>query len=70
MIRYLRDGKRDPEVTFINGESLVRNMLRMLGRPANDADLRFLEPFAPGGRPRRDLARRAHEAVREAFHGP
>jgi hypothetical protein len=69
MIRYLRDGKLDPDMTFINGENLVLNMLRLLGRPACDADLRFLEPFDPDERARRDLARQAQAAVTEAYHG-
>jgi 1-acyl-sn-glycerol-3-phosphate acyltransferase len=67
MIRYMRDGKRDPELTFIHGENLVSNMLRMLGRPLSDAELCFLSPFAPAGLPRRELARRAQAAVTAAF---
>jgi 1-acyl-sn-glycerol-3-phosphate acyltransferase len=69
MIRYLHDGKPDPDMTFINGENLVLNMLRLLGRPTCDADLRFLEPFDPDERARRDLARQAQAAVTEAYHG-
>ena len=67
MIRYTRDGKRDPDMSFINNEHLVGNMLRILGRPTSDAELRFLEPYAPAGRPRRELARQAQAAVSEAF---
>jgi 1-acyl-sn-glycerol-3-phosphate acyltransferase len=70
MIRYLRDGKRDADVTFIDGESLVHNMLRMLGRPACEAELRFLPPLAPAGRPRRELAGLAQAAVSAAFDEP
>ena len=67
MIRYMREGKRDPDMTFINGEHLVGNMLRMLGRPTSDAELQFLDPYSPAGRPRRDLAREAQVAVTEAY---
>jgi len=67
MIRYVREGQRDPEMTFIEGENLVTNMLRMLGRPVSVAEVRFLEPFAPRGRPRRELAQQAQAAVTEAF---
>jgi 1-acyl-sn-glycerol-3-phosphate acyltransferase len=70
MIRYVRQGRRDPQMTFIDGENMVRNMLRMLGRPVSDAEVHFLEPFAPAGRPRRELARQAQAAVTEAFEGP
>ena len=68
MIRYLRNGRRDPDMSFIRGENLVVNMLRLLGRPTCDADLRFLDAFPPGDRPRRDLARQAQMAVNEAYH--
>jgi 1-acyl-sn-glycerol-3-phosphate acyltransferase len=70
MMRYVRKGRRDPEMTFLAGENMVMNMLRMLGRPVSDAEVRFLAPFAPAGRPRRDLARQAQAAVAEAFEGP
>jgi 1-acyl-sn-glycerol-3-phosphate acyltransferase len=70
MIRYMRKGRRDPEMTFINGENMMINMLRMLGRPTTDAEIRFLEPYASAGRPRRDLARLAQAAVSEAFDAP
>jgi 1-acyl-sn-glycerol-3-phosphate acyltransferase len=68
MIRYLLDERLDPEMTFINGENMLQNMLRNLGRPVRDADVEFLEPFAPDGRARRDLARQAQDAVTRAFH--
>ena len=68
MIRYMRKGKRDPDMTFINGEHLVGNMLRMLGRPTSDADLQFLSAYSTAGRPRRDLARQAQAAVTEAYN--
>ncbi len=69
MIRYMRNGRRDPDMTFINNENMVMNMLRMLGRPVSDADLQFLPPIAPDGRPRRELARMAQDAVTAAFEG-
>lgn len=67
MIRYLRDGRRDPDVTFINGENFLINLLRLMGRPSCVAEVHFLEAFTPGDAPRRALALRAETAVREAF---
>ena len=67
MIRYLSNGRRDPDMTFIDGESMPVNMLRILGRPGCEAEVRFLEPLAAGGQPRRDLARLAHAAVAGAY---
>ena len=67
MIRFLSDGRRDPDMTFIDGESMPVNMLRILGRPGCEAEVRFLEPLAAGGQPRRDLARLAHAAVAGAY---
>jgi 1-acyl-sn-glycerol-3-phosphate acyltransferase len=67
MIRYLRDGRRDTEMTFINNENMPVNVLRLLGKPACDADIRFLEPLAAGGRPRRVLAQLARSVVVGAY---
>ncbi len=69
MIRYQRGGRRDPGLAWIKGESLPGNMLRLMGRPASRADLAFLEPFEPGGRPRRALAEQAQSMVEAAYAG-
>jgi len=70
MIRYLRDGQLEPDVTFIDGENFLVNLLRLLGRPASTAEVRFLAPFEPGDTARRALAARAEAAVREAYAAP
>jgi 1-acyl-sn-glycerol-3-phosphate acyltransferase len=67
MIRYLRDGRPDPEMTFINNENMITNMLRMLGRPACEADIRYLDTLAPAGRPRKEIAAMARAAVARAY---
>jgi 1-acyl-sn-glycerol-3-phosphate acyltransferase len=67
MIRYVRDGRPDPRMTFIDNENMVGNMLRMLGRPACVAEIRYLEAFEPAGRPRKEIAARARAAVAEAY---
>lgn len=70
MIRYLRDGSVDTEVTFINGENFLINLIRLMGRPSSIAQICFLEPFEPGDMPRRALAKRAEEQVRTAHDAP
>lgn len=70
MIRYLRDGAIDREVTFLPGENFLKNLVRFMGRPACTAELVFLEPFEPGDQQRKVLARRAEDAVRAAYEAP
>jgi 1-acyl-sn-glycerol-3-phosphate acyltransferase len=70
MIRYVRDGKQDPEITFLPGENFLRNLIRFMGRPGSRAEVAFLEPFEPGELPRKTLANRAETAVREAYASP
>ncbi|MEM1411716.1 MAG: lysophospholipid acyltransferase family protein [Pseudomonadota bacterium] len=70
MIRYVRKGERDPEVTFLPGENFLMNLVRFMGRPASTAELVFLEPFAPGDAQRKALAQRAEDAVRRAYEAP
>ncbi len=67
MVRYIRDGVRDPDMTFINQENMLRNMIRLLGRPLSEADLHFLPLFLPADLSRRELARRAQKAVTVAY---
>lgn len=67
MIRYVRKGKVDPDVTFLAGENFVQNIVRLMGRPTCTAQLWFLPSFAPHNQPRRMLAARAEEAVKQAF---
>lgn len=70
MLRYLRGGRRDHEVTFIRGESFLGNALRLLGRPACTGEVRVFEPFSAAGVPRRELAERAFERVSAAYESP
>jgi len=70
MIRYVRDGRTDPDVTFLPTENFLQNLVRLMGRPASRAEVVFLAPFEPGALPRKALARRAEAAVREAYDAP
>ena len=62
MIRYMRDGRRDDDISFREDESMLKNFIRLLARPAVMADLHFLPVIDSTDRPRRELA----EAVRDA----
>jgi 1-acyl-sn-glycerol-3-phosphate acyltransferase len=70
MIRYVRNGERDPQITFLPGENFLKNLIRFMGRPACRAEVAFLEPFEPGDQYRKTLAGRAEAAVREAYDSP
>ncbi|NND43972.1 MAG: 1-acyl-sn-glycerol-3-phosphate acyltransferase [Xanthomonadales bacterium] len=70
MIRYLRNGELDPDMTFRGDESFAMNFLRLLGRPGCTCELVFLEPLPAAGRPRRELAAAAQAAVAQAYSGP
>lgn len=70
MIRYHRKGRVDPGMSFINGENFMVNLARILGRPGSVGEVRFLDPFAPAGRQRRDLATLAQARVTEAYGAP
>ncbi|WP_191621362.1 lysophospholipid acyltransferase family protein [Marinihelvus fidelis] len=70
MIRYVRDGRRDPGTTFLPGENLVVNSIRLMGRPACDAELWFLPPYTVEDRSRRELAAVAEQAITAAYEQP
>jgi 1-acyl-sn-glycerol-3-phosphate acyltransferase len=67
MIRYTRDGNRDPGITFLVNETFLGNMLRLLGRPSCQCELRFLDPVPTSGRSRNELAGDAQAVVEQAF---
>jgi len=63
MIRYMRDGHRDADVSFRVGESMMWNLARMLAKPAASAELHFLPTIDATDTPRRVLADAARAAV-------
>jgi 1-acyl-sn-glycerol-3-phosphate acyltransferase len=67
MLRYLRDGSRYDEITFLPGEVFGINFLRLLMQKSCVADVRVLPLIHPTGRQRRQLAGEAEEAVRAAY---
>ena len=67
MLRYMRAGYRDPDMTFIRNENFAMNFLRLLGRPSSVCELQFLEPIQVQGQPRRELSSAAQKAIEKAF---
>jgi 1-acyl-sn-glycerol-3-phosphate acyltransferase len=63
MIRYMRDGQRDHDVSFRQGENMLVNYLRQLARPASVAEVHFLGVIDATDQPRRLLAESARAAV-------
>ena len=69
MVRYMRDGQRDDDILFREGESMLVNFARLLARRGAIADLEFLPPIEAAGKPRRLLADTAREAVVNSYAG-
>jgi len=69
MVRYLRDGRRDDDISFREGENMLVNMIRILARPGAQADVHFLPLIEAAGTPRRVLADTARAAVVDRYEG-
>ncbi|MEJ2399863.1 MAG: lysophospholipid acyltransferase family protein [Xanthomonadales bacterium] len=67
MLRYLRDGGHDPDMTFLPGEHFVGNFFRLLRQGPCTAHVEVLPELESTGRQRRELAAQAEAAVRAAF---
>lgn len=67
MVRYLANGSRDDGILFREGESLMRNLGRLLARPGAEADVHFLPLIDAAGKPRRALADAARAAVMSSY---
>jgi len=67
MLRYLRDGSRYDEITFLPGEHFMANFFRLLMQKNCIADVHVLPLIETGGKQRRQLAGEAEEAIKSAF---
>lgn len=67
MLRYLQDGRRYDDITFLRGEHFVGNFFRLLSQKKSVADIHVLSPIDPAGKQRRELASSSEQAVRAAF---
>jgi len=67
MLRYLRDGGHDPDMTFLPGEHFVGNFFRLLRQGPCIAHIEVLPEIRTVGKQRREVAAEAEAAVRAAF---
>jgi 1-acyl-sn-glycerol-3-phosphate acyltransferase len=67
MLRYLRDGRRYDEITFLPGEHFMANFLRLIMQKSCVADVQVLPLIEPADKQRRQLAGEAEAAVRAAY---
>jgi 1-acyl-sn-glycerol-3-phosphate acyltransferase len=68
MIRYMRDGRIDEEVSFRVGERMLKNLCRQLARPKSIAEVHFLPVISAVDQPRRVLADTARAAVVSSYN--
>jgi 1-acyl-sn-glycerol-3-phosphate acyltransferase len=70
-LRYGAHGDAQAQVAFGPNESFFANFLRILGDPAREAEVHFLEPIAPGAVDgRRRIAGEARERIVAAMREP
>jgi 1-acyl-sn-glycerol-3-phosphate acyltransferase len=67
MVRYLTKGRRDDDILFHKGESMLANFGRLLARPGAVADIHFLPAINSRGKPRRALADATRAAVISSY---
>jgi len=67
MVRYIRAGQRDDDISFREGENMMMNIFRLLARPGATADIHFLPLLDATGKPRRTLADAARAAVVDSY---
>jgi len=67
MLRYLRDGKRYPDVTFLENEHFGANILRLMRQRPCVAEVHILPEIPSVGSQRKELAAQSEAAVVAAF---
>ncbi|WP_338053445.1 lysophospholipid acyltransferase family protein [Rhabdochromatium marinum] len=67
-LRYGRDIQPDPVAPFINDDTLVRHLWRVLKNPGIAVQVSFLPTIDPRGQPRRALADHARTAILAVLH--
>jgi 1-acyl-sn-glycerol-3-phosphate acyltransferase len=67
MVRYVRAGRIDTDVSFRVGESMAMNLCRQLARPKSIAEVHFLPVMSAKDQPRRILADGARAAVISSY---
>ncbi|WP_266160609.1 lysophospholipid acyltransferase family protein [Dyella silvatica] len=68
-LRFTRHGQRVIDAGFRDGENFMQNFLRLLGGPALDAEVHFLEPVPATPDARRRMAEFSRERIAAALEG-
>lgn len=68
-LRYGRNGKLDPRVPFGRNESFFANGIRVLGGPARDAEVHYLEPVPATPEARRKMAEESRARIIAVLDG-
>lgn len=69
-LRFLRRGRRAPELAFIGEQTLVANLWFLLGARGVSVECEFLPPIPPlVGLGRGEVAQRSHAVIRRAVIG-
>jgi 1-acyl-sn-glycerol-3-phosphate acyltransferase len=68
-LRFTRGGRRIIDAGFREDENFLGNILRLLGGPAMDAEVHFLEPVPASPDARRRMADLARERIAAALDG-
>ena len=66
-LRYGEGGNAQTIIAFGPNENFMQNFLRVLGEPARQAEVHFLEPMQPGPDGRRRLAEACRERIQAAM---
>jgi len=69
-IRYIREGKRDTLAPFIDDETIVMHLLKILGATRTDVYLAFAEAFIPKDLSRKGLAEKLQKQISQQFTQP
>lgn len=67
MVRYLRDGHRYDDITFLPGEHFLANFMRLLMQKSCIADVQVLPMIEVGDKQRRQLSGESERAIRAAY---
>jgi 1-acyl-sn-glycerol-3-phosphate acyltransferase len=67
MLRYVRDGSRYDDITFLPDEHFMANFFRLLMQKSCTAEVHVLPLIEPAGMQRRQLAGEAERLVRTTF---
>jgi 1-acyl-sn-glycerol-3-phosphate acyltransferase len=67
MLRYLRDGRHAPDISFLPGEHFVANFFRLLRQAPCVAEVVVLPLIDSAGKQRRPLAAEAEAVVRAEY---